>query len=458
MESLLSMKSLEICILAAGLGSRMKSDVPKVLHPIAGKPMLLHLLHTVKTLAPARIHVVIGKGADEVKATFADWDIHWVLQTEQQGTGHALMQALPQVSEDSHLLILAGDGPLISAETLIDLIKQDFDLAVLTVSQPNPKNYGRIIRDAQGGLALIVEERDASPQQRQICEVNTGVMFAQAGQLKAWTALLNKNNAQSEYLLTDIVAISNAAGCSVRPVLADDPRELQGINNFAQLAEAERYFQQQQAEHLMLNGVHLLDPARIDIRGELVTGRHVHIDVNCVFEGRVVLGDNVHIGPHCVIKDSVIGAGVQVKAFTMLDNAELGDQAQVGPYARLRPGSRLGQDARVGNFVEVKNTVMGVGSKASHLSYLGDAVIGDQVNIGAGTITCNYDGVNKHQTVIKDRVFVGSNTSLVAPVVIGEGATIGAGSTITRDVKQQQLAVARGRQAVIDNWQSPKDK
>jgi bifunctional UDP-N-acetylglucosamine pyrophosphorylase/glucosamine-1-phosphate N-acetyltransferase len=362
------------------------------------------------------------------------------------------------VSEDSHLLVLAGDGPLIHAETLRALMAEDADLAVLTVEQPDPKNYGRIIRDAQGGLAQIVEEKDASPQQRQICEVNTGVMYAQASQLKVWTAQLNKNNAQSEYLLTDIIAISNAAGGRVRPVLADNAGELQGINNFAQLAAAERYFQRQRAERLMLDGVHLLDPERIDIRGELIAGRNVHIDVNCVFEGRVVLGNNVRIGPHCVIKDSVIGDDVQVKAFTMLDDAELGNRAQVGPYARLRPGSRLGQDARVGNFVEVKNTVMGAGSKAGHLSYLGDALIGDQVNIGAGTITCNYDGVNKHQTVIKDGVFVGSNTSLVAPVVIGEGATIGAGSTITRDVKQQQLAVARGRQAVIDNWQSPKDK
>jgi len=452
------MKSLEICILAAGMGSRMKSDIPKVLHPIAGEPMLLHLLRTVKSLAPTRIHVVIGKGADDVKAAFADWDIHWSLQAEQKGTGHAVMQALPEVSEDSHLLILAGDGPLIRAETLKPLIAADADLAVLTVAQPNPKNYGRIIRDDQGGLAQIVEERDASDEQRQIREVNTGVMYAQAGKLKAWTAELNTDNAQCEYLLTDIVAISNAAGCLVKPVLADNPGELQGINNFVQLAAAERYFQQQQAEQLMLNGVHLLDPARIDIRGELVTGRGVHVDVNCVFEGRVVLGDNVRIGPHCVIKDSVIGDGVLVKAFTMLDDAELGDQAQVGPYARLRPGSRLGQDARVGNFVEIKNTVMGVGAKASHLSYLGDAMIGQKVNIGAGTITCNYDGVSKHKTVIEDGVFVGSNTSLVAPVVIGEGATIGAGSTITRDVKQQQLAVARGRQAVIDNWKTPKDK
>jgi bifunctional UDP-N-acetylglucosamine pyrophosphorylase/glucosamine-1-phosphate N-acetyltransferase len=452
------MGSLEICILAAGMGSRMKSDIPKVLHPIAGQPMLGHLLQTVKSLAPTKIHVVVGKGADDVKATFASWDIHWVLQAEQQGTGHALMQALPQVSEDSHLLILAGDGPLIRAETLSTLIAEKADLAVLTVVQPDPKHYGRIIRNAQGGLAQIVEERDASPQQRQICEVNTGVMYAQAGKLKTWTSLLDKDNAQCEYLLTDIVAISNAAGCSVRPVLADNPGELQGINNFVQLAVAERHFQLRQAEQLMLNGVHLLDPARIDIRGHLIAGRNVRIDANCVFEGRVVLGNDVHIGPNCVIKDSVIGAGVQVKAFTMLDDAELGDKAQVGPYARLRPGSRLGQDARVGNFVEVKNTIMGVGSKASHLSYLGDALIGEQVNIGAGTITCNYDGVNKHQTVIKDGVFVGSNSSLVAPVVIGEGATIGAGSTITRDVKQQQLAVARGRQAVIDNWKSPKDK
>ena len=452
------MGSLEICILAAGMGSRMKSDIPKVLHPIAGQPMLGHLLQTVKSLAPTKIHVVVGKGADDVKAAFASWDIHWVLQAEQQGTGHALMQALPQVSEDSHLLILAGDGPLIRTETLSTLIAEQADLAVLTVVQPDPTHYGRIIRNAQGGLAQIVEERDASPQQRQICEVNTGVMYAQAGKLKTWTSLLDKDNAQCEYLLTDIVAISNAAGCSVRPVLADNPGELQGINNFVQLAVAERHFQLRQAEQLMLNGVHLLDPARIDIRGHLIAGRNVRIDANCVFEGRVVLGNDVHIGPNCVIKDSVIGAGVQVKAFTMLDDAELGDKAQVGPYARLRPGSRLGQDARVGNFVEVKNTIMGVGSKASHLSYLGDALIGEQVNIGAGTITCNYDGVNKHQTVIKDGVFVGSNSSLVAPVVIGEGATIGAGSTITRDVKQQQLAVARGRQAVIDNWKSPKDK
>lgn len=452
------MKTLEVCILAAGMGSRMKSPLPKVLHPLAGKPMLGHLLATVAELNPHKVHVVVGQGAEQVQAAFADQDIQWALQAEQRGTGHAVMQALPNVSDDSLLLILAGDGPLISVDTLRTLLQSAAALTVLTVDQADPTHYGRIIRDAAGAIIEIVEERDATPTQRLIREVNTGVMLAQAEHLRAWTVGLTTDNEQGEYLLTDIVAIATNAGRPVSPVKAEDPGELQGINNFAQLAAAERFWQRRRAYQLMLAGVHLPDPERIDIRGELITGRNVHIDVNCIFEGRVVLGDNVRIGPNCVIKDAELANDVQIKAFTMLEGASIGSQAQVGPYARLRPGTQLLRDARVGNFVEIKNTILGQGSKASHLSYLGDAIIGQGVNIGAGTITCNYDGVNKHQTVIEDLVFVGSNTALVAPITIGAGATLGAGSTITRDVKQQQLAVARGRQSAIDNWQGPRDK
>lgn len=452
------MKTLEVCILAAGMGSRMKSPLPKVLHPLAGRPMLGHLLATVAELNPHKVHVVVGQGAEQVKAAFIDLDIQWALQTDQRGTGHAVMQALPNVSDDSLLLILAGDGPLISVDTLRSLLQSDAALTVLTVDQSDPTHYGRIIRDDAGAITEIVEERDATDAQRLIREVNTGVMLAQADHLRAWTAGLTTDNEQGEYLLTDIVAIANAAGRPVRPVQAEDAGELQGINNFAQLAAAERYWQRRRAHQLMLAGVHLSDAERIDIRGELITGRNVHIDVNCIFEGRVVLGDNVRIGPNCVIKDAELANDVQIKAFTMLEGASIGSQGQVGPYARLRPGTQLLSDARVGNFVEVKNTILGQGSKASHLSYLGDAIIGQGVNIGAGTITCNYDGVNKHQTVIEDLVFVGSNTALVAPITIGAGATLAAGSTITRDVKKLQLAVARGRQSAIDNWQSPRDK
>ena len=400
----------------------------------------------------------MAKGAEQVQAAFIDLDIQWALQADQRGTGHAVMQALPNVSDDSLLLILAGDGPLISVDTLRSLLQSDAALTVLTVDQSDPTHYGRIIRDDAGAITEIVEERDATDAQRLIREVNTGVMLAQADHLRAWTAGLTTDNEQGEYLLTDIVAIANAAGRPVRPVQAEDAGELQGINNFAQLAAAERYWQRRRAHQLMLAGVHLSDAERIDIRGELITGRNVHIDVNCIFEGRVVLGDNVRIGPNCVIKDAELANDVQIKAFTMLEGASIGSQGQVGPYARLRPGTQLLSDARVGNFVEVKNTILGQGSKASHLSYLGDAIIGQGVNIGAGTITCNYDGVNKHQTVIEDLVFVGSNTALVAPITIGAGATLAAGSTITRDVKKRQLAVARGRQSAIDNWQSPRDK
>jgi bifunctional UDP-N-acetylglucosamine pyrophosphorylase / glucosamine-1-phosphate N-acetyltransferase len=452
------MKPLEICILAAGMGSRMKSDMPKVLHPLAGQPMLAHLLATVQALEPSKIHVVVGQGAALVQQAFAHREICWALQAQQLGTGHAVMQALSEVSARSRLLILAGDGPLISLSTLKLLLASDADLAVLTVDQPDPTNYGRIVRDNSGCIKAIVEERDATDEQRLLTEVNTGVMLAAAEQLKTWVGQLTTNNAQGEYLLTDIVAIAGAAGARVEPVKATDAGELQGINNFIQLAQAERFYQARQAERLMLAGVHLVDPARIDIRGNLTAGRNVHIDANCIFEGQVSLGDNVRIGPNCVIKDSAIEAGVELKAFSMLDGAAVAEGCQVGPFARLRPGTRMLANAAVGNFVEVKNTVLGAGSKASHLSYLGDASIGAQVNIGAGTITCNYDGVNKHQTVIEDRVFVGSNTALVAPVTLGAGATVAAGSTITKDVKQQQLAVARSRQTAIDNWQGPRDK
>jgi len=450
-------KAIEVCILAAGKGRRMKSSKPKVLHPIAGRPMLRHLVSTVQSLNINNVHVVVGSGADEVKQSFQNDDIDFVLQLEQKGTGHAVMQALPHFDESKRVLILLGDAPLLKAETIEQMLKCECDLGVLTVIQANPFNYGRIIRQ-HDQIIEIVEEKDAGDEQRQISEVNTGVMIADVKKLSRWLDRITPENSQGELLLTDIVKMANSDGDVVKGIVAADPIEVQGVNDFEQLSQLERYYQTSIAKQLMQGGVHLMDPNRIDVRGDLKVGADSTIDINCIFEGNVSLGSNVRVGANCKIIDSTIADNVEIKPNSIIEGASLEAGCSVGPFVRLRPGAQLGQDVAIGNFVEVKKTTLGRGSKASHLSYLGDAIIGAGVNIGAGTITCNYDGVNKHITEIQDDVFVGSNTALVAPVVVGQGSTIAAGSTITKQIDADSLAIGRGRQKNLSNWKGPRSK
>jgi bifunctional UDP-N-acetylglucosamine pyrophosphorylase/glucosamine-1-phosphate N-acetyltransferase len=450
-------KAIEVCILAAGKGTRMKSSKPKVLHPIAGRPMLRHLVSTVQSLNINNVHVVVGSGADEVKQSFQNDDIDFVLQLEQKGTGHAVMQALPHLDESKRVLILLGDAPLLKAETIEQMLKCECDLGVLTVIQANPFNYGRIIRQ-HDQIIEIVEEKDAGDEQRQISEVNTGVMIADVKKLSRWLDRITPENSQGELLLTDIVKMANSDGDVVKGIVAADPIEVQGVNDFEQLSQLERYYQTSIAKQLMQGGVHLMDPNRIDVRGDLKVGADSTIDINCIFEGNVSLGSNVRVGANCKIIDSTIADNVEIKPNSIIEGASLEAGCSVGPFVRLRPGAQLGQDVAIGNFVEVKKTTLGKGSKASHLSYLGDAIIGAGVNIGAGTITCNYDGVNKHITEIQDDVFVGSNTALVAPVVVGQGSTIAAGSTITKQIDADSLAIGRGRQKNLSNWKGPRSK
>lgn len=450
-------KAIEVCILAAGKGTRMKSSKPKVLHPIAGRPMLRHLVSTVQSLGINNVHVVVGSGADEVKQSFQNDDIDFVLQLEQKGTGHAVMQALPHLDESKRVLILLGDAPLLKAETIEQMLKCECDLGVLTVIQANPFNYGRIIRQ-HDQIIEIVEEKDAGDEQRQISEVNTGVMIADVKKLSRWLDRITPENSQGELLLTDIVKMANSDGDVVKGIVAADPIEVQGVNDFEQLSQLERYYQTTIAKQLMQGGVHLMDPNRIDVRGDLKVGADSTIDINCIFEGNVSLGSNVRVGANCKIIDSTIADNVEIKPNSIIEGASLEAGCSVGPFVRLRPGAQLGQDVAIGNFVEVKKTTLGRGSKASHLSYLGDAIIGAGVNIGAGTITCNYDGVNKHITEIQDDVFVGSNTALVAPVVVGQGSTIAAGSTITKQIDADSLAIGRGRQKNLSNWKGPRSK
>lgn len=450
-------KTIEVCILAAGKGTRMKSSKPKVLHPIAGRPMLRHLVSTVQSLDINNVHVVVGSGADEVKQSFQNDDIDFVLQLEQKGTGHAVMQALPHFDESKRVLILLGDAPLLKAETIEQMLKCECDLGVLTVIQANPFNYGRIIRQ-HDQIIEIVEEKDAGDEQRQISEVNTGVMIADVKKLSRWLDRITPENSQGELLLTDIVKMANSDGDVVKGIVAADPIEVQGVNDFEQLSQLERYYQTSIAKQLMQGGVHLMDPNRIDVRGDLKVGADSTIDINCIFEGNVSLGSNVRVGANCKIIDSTIADNVEIKPNSIIEGASLEAGCSVGPFVRLRPGAQLGQDVAIGNFVEVKKTTLGRGSKASHLSYLGDAIIGAGVNIGAGTITCNYDGVNKHITEIQDDVFVGSNTALVAPVVVGQGSTIAAGSTITKQIDADSLAIGRGRQKNLSNWKGPRSK
>ncbi len=448
--------SLDIVILAAGQGTRMRSALPKVLHPVAGKPMLGHVIDTARKLAPRKIHVVIGHGAELVRERLTADDINFVLQSEQLGTGHAVAQALPALQAEK-VLILYGDVPLTQVETLTRLLEQanDSQLGLLTVNLADPAGYGRIVRNAAGVVQAIVEHKDASDAQRAIREGNTGILAVPGKRLGDWLGRLSNSNAQGEYYLTDVIAMAVADGLVVATETAQDEMEVLGANDRIQLAQLERHYQQRAARQLMAQGVTLLDPARFDLRGEASVGRDVLIDVNVILEGKVVIEDDVQIGPNCVIKDSVLRRGAIVKANSHLEGAELGEGADCGPFARLRPGARLGAKAHVGNFVELKNAVLGDGAKAGHLSYLGDAEIGARSNIGAGTITCNYDGANKHRTVMGEDVFIGSNSSIVAPVTLGNGATTGAGSTVTQDVPAKALAVGRAKQRNIEGWKRP---
>jgi len=447
--------ALDIIVLAAGLGKRMRSEQPKVLHPLAGRPLLAHVLEVARALSPRTTIVVHGHGAERVRAAFPDPALAWALQAEQRGTGHAVMQAMPHVSAEE-VLILYGDVPLIRPATLERLrAAARGGVAFLSVELPDPKGYGRVVREG-GKVARIVEEKDASAAEKGIREVNAGFMAMDARRLAAWIKKLGNHNAQKEYYLTDVVSLAAGEGIPVEAVKVDDPWEVSGVNSKQELAALERVAQARQAASLLEAGVTLADPARLDVRGSLECGRDVSIDVNCVFEGKVRLANGVRIGPHCVLRNVSIGEDSEVRAFSHLDEAEIGARCMVGPYARLRPGTSLADEVHIGNFVEVKASRVGKGSKANHLSYVGDSEVGANVNIGAGTITCNYDGVNKNRTVIEDDCFIGSDATLVAPVRIARGSYIGAGSTINKNTPAGQLTVARARQTSIPGWKPPK--
>ncbi|EKE83335.1 bifunctional UDP-N-acetylglucosamine diphosphorylase/glucosamine-1-phosphate N-acetyltransferase GlmU [Idiomarina xiamenensis] len=449
--------TLRVVILAAGKGTRMRSALPKVLHPVAQKPMVEHVIDCASSLNADAIHVVYGHGGEQLKQALQHHRLNWVEQSQQLGTGHAVQQVQDYIQPQDRVLVLYGDVPLIRSETLQQLLQQaqQSALALLTVTLPDATGYGRIVRNKAGAIEGIVEQKDANAEQLQIREANTGILVASGQYLKRWLAKLSNDNAQNEYYLTDIVAMAAGEGVKIASCQPQQASEVEGANNRVQLAALERAYQLRQAEQLMLAGATLLDPARIDIRGRVRCGEDVVIDANVTFEGDVELGDGVVIEANVVLKDCRIGSGSRVRAFSHIEGASLGETVNVGPYARLRPGAELADGVQVGNFVEIKKTRMGAGSKASHLTYLGDANIGAEVNIGAGTITCNYDGVNKFVTDIADGAFIGSNSSLVAPVSIGQQATVGAGSTITRDVADGELAVARAKQRNISGWQRP---
>lgn len=451
--------SLDIVILAAGQGTRMRSALPKVLHPVAGKSMLGHVIDTARQLKPQGIHVVIGHGAELVRERLAADDLNFVLQSEQLGTGHAVAQALPMLSAE-RVLILYGDVPLIEVETLQRLLLKvsEQQLGLLTVNLNDPTGYGRIVRDDNGVVQAIVEHKDASLEQRLISEGNTGILAVPGTRLGDWLGRLSNSNVQGEYYLTDVIAMAVADGLVVATEQATDEMEVLGANDRIQLSQLERHYQYRAARRLMVQGVTLIDPARFDLRGEVTVGCDVSIDINVILEGQVVIEDGVQIGPNCVIKNSTLRQGAIIKANSHLEGAEVGEGADCGPFARLRPGSLLGARAHVGNFVELKNATLGEGAKAGHLSYLGDAEIGARTNIGAGTITCNYDGANKFKTVLGEDVFIGSNSALVAPVTLGDRATTGAGSVITGDVPANTLAVGRAKQRNIEGWKRPTKK
>ena len=453
------MHDLDIVILAAGKGTRMRSPLPKVLHTLAGKPMVQHVLETAQALNPTRTHVVIGHGADQLREALAEHDVLFALQEEQKGTGHAVAQAQAHLG-NGVVLVLYGDVPLIRRDTLANLLTQvdEQHMGLLTVTLDDPSGYGRIVRDSDGQAVAIVEQKDANDEQLSITECNTGIMAMTSAQLKRWLPQLSAENAQGEYYLTDVIAMAASEGIQVATAQPHDATEVEGVNNRAQMARLERALQQQTAEALMAQGVALADPARIDVRGKLTCGHDVFIDVGCVFEGDVELGEGVRVGPYCVIKNSTLGAESVIDSHSVIDSTVAAGHNQIGPYARLRPGTRLAVKAKVGNFVETKNAEVGEGSKINHLSYVGDATLGREVNVGAGTITCNYDGANKHRTQIGDHAFIGSNSALVAPVSIGQGATVGAGSTIAKDVAEHTLAVTRSRQLEKADWPRPTKK
>jgi bifunctional UDP-N-acetylglucosamine pyrophosphorylase/glucosamine-1-phosphate N-acetyltransferase len=440
----------------------MRSDLPKVLHPVGGRPLLGHVLEVAKGLSPESIHVVYGHGGEALISHFESQpSLNWCHQSPQLGTGHAVQQALPRIHPEANVLVLYGDVPLIRAETLSALLERlpGHGLSLLSVELDDPSGYGRVLRESEGAVRAIVEHHDAQGPEREITEVNTGILAARAGDLKRWLDGLDNANAQAEYYLTDCVAAAVGEGLAVTAMVCPDPQEVMGVNDKAQLAACERAYQRRQAERLMCLGVTLMDPERIDVRGEVTVGRDVTLDIDVILEGGVALGDGVHIGAHCIIRDTRISAGTVVRPFTVIERAELGERCQIGPYTRIRPDTRLADEVHLGNFVEVKKSFIDVRSKVNHLSYIGDSLVGKRVNVGAGTITCNYDGAHKHTTRIGDDVFIGSDTQLIAPVSVGDGATIGAGTTVTRDAPAGRLTLGRARQVSIEGWQRPrKDK
>jgi bifunctional UDP-N-acetylglucosamine pyrophosphorylase/glucosamine-1-phosphate N-acetyltransferase len=450
---------LSVIILAAGQGTRMKSALPKVMHKLAGMPMLEHVYNRSLELAAEDIHIVYGHGGEHLHEYCSDFDVEWVLQDKQLGTAHAVEQASPHIEDDHVVLILYGDVPLIKANTLKTLINNvtKDSIALLTVDLQDPTGYGRIIRDS-GKVTAIVEHKDATDAQKQIKEVNTGILALYAGYLNACLKKIDNNNVQGEFYLTDIIELAVNDGKTVVTTQPENTYEVEGVNDRNQLSRLERIKQREMVEAIMADGITVADPSRVDIRGELVIGNDSFIDVNCIFEGKVSIGSNVIIGAGSVISDSTIGDGCIIKPYSVIEKAVIDSKVEVGPFARLRPGTSLKENSRVGNFVEIKNTQLGTGSKANHLTYLGDTDVGSNVNIGAGTITCNYDGANKHKTIIKDGAFIGSDTQLVAPVTVGENATIGAGSTITRDTEDGELTLSRTEQKTVRGWQRPRKK
>jgi len=448
---------LSVVILAAGQGKRMASDLPKVLQPLAGRPLLAHVVAAARSLEPQSIHIVHGHGAARVRAAIPGADVRWALQSEQKGTGHAVQQAMPGVPDGHTVLVLYGDVPLIRAETLRGLVAQagPGTLALLSARLPDPAGYGRVIRDGGGRVARVVEERDANRKERAIDEINTGVVAAPSARLRAWLGALRADNAQGEYYLTDCVAAAVRDGCAVEAVVATSPAEVLGVNDKLQLAEAEAAHRRERAEALMRAGVTVVDPARLDVRGEVRCGRDVLLDVNVILEGTVTLGDRVRIGPNNVLRNCEIGDDTEIVGNCYLDGLVAGARCSIGPFTRVRRGAKLADEVHIGNFVELKNSEIGAGSKANHLSYVGDTTVGSKVNVGAGTVTCNYDGVNKFRTEIGDGAFIGSGTMLVAPVSVGARATIGAGSTITKPAPADKLTVERSRQVTVENWKRP---
>jgi bifunctional UDP-N-acetylglucosamine pyrophosphorylase/glucosamine-1-phosphate N-acetyltransferase len=451
---------LSVVILAAGQGTRMRSALPKVLHPLADRPLLEHVIDTAEQLGADDIHVVYGHGGEIVPSTLSHRNVDWVLQAQQLGTGHAVAQAMAHIKPGRQVLVLYGDVPLTSVETLKQLLKiaGSDGFGLLTVKLNDPTGYGRIIRDNHHAVVRIVEHKDATENERQVDEVNTGILAAPSDKLATWLERLDNNNVQGEYYLTDIIAMAVKDGVHVNTASPADENEVLGVNNKRQLATLERHYQLLQANRLMDAGVTLRDPARLDIRGSVECGRDVVIDINVILEGKITIGSDVKIGPNCVISNSTIGDGVTILANTVIDDAVIGAGSRIGPFARIRPETELAEETHIGNFVEIKKAVIGKGSKVNHLSYVGDAKVGQNVNIGAGTITCNYDGANKHLTEIGDNVFVGSDTQLVAPIKIGDGVTIGAGSTITKDVEADVLVLSRSKQQTITGWKRPTKK